>query len=354
MKTRDKVILIALAVIAFGWIIYLVKSVLAPFIFSLVAAYLLNPLVDYLTRRLKFSRLLATSLIIGLFITILTIAGMTILPIIYTQLVALIDVLPTYYAIVTDEIYPLLMEKLQHYGVVLHTDLTQIIDQDELNAHLLNMSQQVFKNALSSSLTLINLISLLFITPVLIFYLLKDWNILLLKIRSYLPRNVSGPIEELMKEMDRTMSGYIRGQINVCLILALAYGIGLNFTGLNFGFLIGFLTGIFAFIPYVAMIGGITAATIVGLFQWGFDGAHITIVASVFITIHLIESNYLTPKLIGEKVGLHPVWVIFGLFFFGALFGFTGVLLALPLSAASGVIIRFFALRYKKRYTNYG
>jgi len=351
MKIKDKIILVVLSLVAFGWIIYLVKSVLTPFIFSLVAAYLLNPLVDYLTRKMKFSRLVATSLIIGLFFVILAIIALTIFPIIYSQFVALVDVLPSYFQTLVDEIYPMAMEKLRHFGVALHTDLTQIIDENKINAHLISFSQNILSNALSSSLTLINVISVIFITPVLIFYLLKDWDIFLQKLHSYLPRSVSNPIEELMHDMDRTLSGYIRGQINVCLILGIAYAAGLSFVGLNFGFLIGLLTGLFAFIPYVAMICGVSAAIIVALFQWGFDGGHIAAVAVIFLVIHLIESNFLTPKLIGAKVGLHPVWVIFGLFFFGALFGFIGVLLALPLSAASGVILRFFALRYKKRYT---
>jgi len=351
MKIKDKIILVAAALIALGWIIYLVKGVLAPFIFSMVAAYLLNPLVDYLTSKLKFSRLAATSLIIGLFFAILTVISLTIFPIIYSQLVALIDVLPSYFQTLVDEIYPIIMEKLRHFGVVLHADLTQIIDENKINEHLISFSQNILSNALSSSLTLINIVSVIFITPVLIFYLLKDWDIFIKKLHSYLPRSVSNPVEELMHEMDRTLSGYIRGQINVCLMLGIAYAAGLSFVGLNFGFLIGMITGLFAFIPYVAMICGVTVAIVVALFQWGFDGGHVAAVAVVFLVIHLIESNFLTPKLIGEKVGLHPVWVIFGLFFFGALFGFIGVLLALPLSAVSGVIIRFFALRYKKRYT---
>jgi predicted PurR-regulated permease PerM len=351
MKIKDKILFTLVILLAFGWIIYLVKSVLTPFIFSLIAAYLLNPLVNYLVNKFRFSRLAATALIIGLFFGILTLVVLTLFPIIYSQLAALIDILPTYFQTIVDEIYPMFMAKLQHFGVVLHTDLTQIIDEEKINSHLISFSQEIFTNALSSSLTLINLVSLVFITPVLIFYLLKDWDIFCAKLRSYLPRSVSNPIEDLMRDMDKTLSGYIRGQINVCLILAIAYGTALNFTGLNFGFLIGLLTGLFAFIPYVAMICGISIAIIIGLFQWGFDVGHISIVALVFISINLIESNFLVPKLIGEKVGLHPVWVIFGLFFFGTLFGFVGVLLALPLSAISGVIIRFCARSYKKRYT---
>lgn len=351
MKTKDKIIIATIVLILFGWLIYLVKSVLTPFIFSLVVAYLLNPLVGYLSSKYKLSRLTATALIIGLFFVILAVVSLTVFPIIYSQFTALIDILPSYFQILIDDFYPKVTTKLNEFGVALHTDLSHLINQEKINAQLLDLSQEVLKNALSSSFTLINIISVIFITPILIFYLLKDWDIFIAKLHTYLPRSVSNSMEDLIKEMDKTLSGYIRGQINVCLIIASAYAIFLNLTGLNFGFLIGLLTGLFCFIPYVAMLCGITAAVIVGLFQWGFDLGHILVVSSVFISINLIESNFLVPKLIGSKVGLHPVWVIFGLFFFGALFGFIGVLLALPLSAISGVLLRFIALRYKKRFT---
>ena len=173
--------------------------------------------------------------------------------------------------------------------------------------------------------------------------------------------SINGTVLTLSKRLTSTISNVIltyspfgnnvRGQFNVCLILVIIYSSLLSFTGLNFGFLIGFLTGLFSFIPYVGMLSGVTAAIAVALFQWGFDTSHISAVSLVFIFGQIVESNFLTPKLIGAKIGLHPVWLIFGLFIFGALFGFIGVLVAVPLTAICGVIIKHFALEYKKKFT---
>ena len=222
---------------------------------------------------------------------------------------------------------------------------------EKINSKLIELSKNIFDNAITSSIVLINVISIIFIAPILVFYLLKDWDLFLKKINSYLPRRISAPVKEIAKEIDKTLSGYIRGQFNVCIILAIIYAALLSICGLNFGFLIGFLTGLFAFVPYIGMLLGVTAAIIASLFQWGFDISHIAVISSIFIFGHLIESNFLTPKLIGSKIGLHPIWIIFGLFVFGALFGFVGVLIAVPLTAIFGVIIKYFAIEYKKKFT---
>jgi predicted PurR-regulated permease PerM len=187
--------------------------------------------------------------------------------------------------------------------------------------------------------------------PILVFYLLKDWDILMQKIYELLPRGVAGTAKQIAKEIDKTLAGYVRGQFHVCLILAAFYSISLSLAGLNFGFLIGFLTGMFAFMPYIGMLFGTSAAIIIALFQWGFNFTNLAPVGIIFLVAQLIESNFLTPKLIVNKIGLHTVWIIFGLFVFGVLLGFVGVLLALPLTAICGVIIKYFLLQYKKKFT---
>jgi predicted PurR-regulated permease PerM len=197
---------------------------------------------------------------------------------------------------------------------------------------------------------LINILSLIFITPILVFYLLKDWNILMIKIYELLPKSIAKQTKEVAGDINKTLAGYVRGQFNVCLILAIFYAASLSLVGLNFGFLIGFLTGMFAFVPYVGMFCGTVAAIVVALFQWGFDFTYLSLVAAIFLLAQLVESNFLTPKLIGDKIGIHPVWMIFGLFVFGVLFGFLGVLFAVPLTAIFGVIAKYFALQYKRKF----
>lgn len=351
MKVKDKVIFTLVAIAGFCWLIYLVKSVLTPFICSLIIAYFLDPLVDRLNEKYKISRLVATSLILGLFIITLGVLGSLLLPIIYAQLLAFIDVLPDYFQTLVNDFYPKVANTLNKVGLKVDGDFSHLIANEQITSRFVDMSKNLFDNAINSSITLINIFSLIFITPILVFYLLKDWDILIKSVNDFLPRSFSSPAKKIAGDIDKTLSGYVRGQFNVCFILGIIYSGLLSFTGLNFGFLIGFLTGLFCFIPYVGMFCGITTAIVVALFQWGFDPTHITAVALVFVFGQIIESNFLVPKLIGSRIGLHPVWIIFGLFIFGALFGFVGVLIAVPLTAICGVIIKHFALEYKKRYT---
>lgn len=346
MQTRAIIILLIIS--AFCGMLYLIKSVLAPFICSLVIAYFLDPLVHYLTNKHKLSRITATSLILGLFLSIFVSVSAVLFPIIYIQTADLIEALPRYLQIITHDFYPKIVATVAPFGIELDGDFAHLVNNDK--ARFVAMSQDFLGSALSSSITLINILSLIFITPILIFYLLKDWDILTTKIYSLLPKTIAKPIKEIANEINETLAGYVRGQFNVCVILAIFYSISLSIVGLNFGFLIGFLTGMFAFVPYIGMLVGTTAAVVLALFQWGLDFTHLGFVALIFLFAQLVESNFLTPKLIGDKIGIHPVWMIFGLFVFGVLFGFFGVLLAVPLTAICGVIARYFALKYKKKF----
>ena len=349
MKTKDKIIFSIFIIAVIFLLIYLIRSVLTPFICSLIIAYFLDPLVDRLTSRYGLSRLTATSLIMGLFFTVFTGLCLILLPIIYTQSIALIDILPHYMQTIADDFYPQIANSLNKLGFKMQTDFSHLIEEQQIGTKFIKLSGEIFNNAISSSLTLINILSLIFITPILIFYLLKDWDILIKNINDFLPKTIATQAREIGCEINKTLSGYVRGQFNVCLILGIIYSSLLSITGLNFGFLIGLLTGLFSFIPYIGMLSGVLTAIIIALFQWGFDLSHVGLVSSVFIFGQIIESNFLTPKLIGSKIGLHPVWLIFGLFVFGVLFGFIGVLIAVPLTAICGVIIKHFVFRYKSR-----
>lgn len=349
MRTKEKLTIGAIICTIFVGMIYLIKSVLAPFICSLVIAYFLDPLVDYLTDKHKIKRPVATALILGLFLSVFVSASAILLPVIYTQTAGLIDALPKYFHIIIHDFYPQIVRFLGGLGINLDNDLSRLMTKGD-NSYFVNISRNFFVDALSSSVTFINVLSLIFITPILVFYLLKDWDILMEKTYGFLPKFAAKPTKEIAQGIDRTLAGYVRGQFNVCLILAIFYSISLSFAGLNFGFLIGFLTGMLAFIPFVGMLIGVSAATIVALFQWGFDVPNLALVATIFLFAQIVESNFLTPKLVGDKIGLHPVWLIFGLFVFGTLLGFIGVLLAVPLSAICGVIIKYFSLRYKEKF----
>ncbi|MDB2550927.1 AI-2E family transporter, partial [Rickettsiales bacterium] len=166
----------------------------------------------------------------------------------------------------------------------------------------------------------------------------------------YLPSKYKNKIEQIISDIDQIISKYLRGQLTVCLILGAIYAISLNHLELNYGFLIGILTGLLTFIPYVGMLIGVTASYIIALFQWGLSPYHFALIALIFIVGQIVESNYFTPKLVGDQVGIHPVWIIFGLFAFGILFGFIGLLMAIPLTAISKILLQHYFLFYKKKY----
>lgn len=351
IKNKESFIIFS---VVFGIIllaIYQTREVLAPFVLAFIIAYLLNPLADLIVRKLRVSRLIAALFIVSLFFTGLILALLFITPIIHSQFMSLVDSMPQYAEQFSRDFYPKIVTFAAKFGVVLENDIAALASHWRINEHIGDFLREYAIDIFSSTLGLVNILSLIFIMPVLIFYLLSDWKIMLEKIKNYLPKSYAIDIENLFREVDQILSGYLHGQFNVCIILGLIYAICLSILGLNFGFLIGLVTGLLSFIPYVGMIFGFTAAIIVALFQWGLDSVQIAFVALIFLSGQLIEANFLTPNLIGKKINLHPMWVMFGLFFFGCLLGFVGVLLAVPLSAVCGVLIRNLALRYKKYYT---
>lgn len=350
MNTKEKAFVTLVVSLIFCWLVYLVKSILTPFICSIVIAYFLNPLVERFHKQHHISRLRATSLILGLFFSTLISSGLLIFPVIYSQMIDFIDTLPGYFKTFSADFYPKVSGTMSDLGFSVESNFSSSAVKEQIATKVLSFSRDVLGNAINSSSVIIDILSMVFIMPILLFYFLKDWDLVVKTINEYLPKSGAAQIRKVFHDIDQTMSGYIRGQFNVCLMLGIIYSALLSCTGLNFGFLIGFLTGMLVFIPYVGMLIGITSAIIVALFQWGFDFGNIGLVVLVFFVGQVIESNFLTPKLVGSKVGLHPMWLIFGLFFFGVLFGFIGVLFAVPLTAISGVIVKHLAAEYKKRF----
>lgn len=320
-----------------------------PFVVSIIIAYLLNPSVNYLDKKLSLPRLFSSLLIVVFFAAVFVSICMVLFPVIYNQFIGLTSVFPAYLEKFTNEIYPQILIKVSEIGFEVNYDIKSLLSNDNVTTGFFNVSKGLFQNAFSSTIVVINILSLIFISPILIFYLLKDWDKMINCINSFLPIAYAKSIRSIAKEIDDTLAKYLRGQFNVCLILGIIYASLLSYSGLNFGFLIGFLTGFLSFIPYVAMLIGITIAIIVALFQWGFDLVNLGIVSAIFIFGQMVEANFLTPKLIGDKIGVHPIWVIFGLFFFGLVLGAVGLIMAVPLTAIFGVVIRNLAITYQKK-----
>jgi predicted PurR-regulated permease PerM len=198
----------------------------------------------------------------------------------------------------------------------------------------------------SGGQALIGIVSLLVVAPVVAFYLLVDWDRMVAKVDSWVPAAQRQTVRDLAREMDTAVSGFLRGQTIVCLILGGIYAVGLFMIGLNFGVLIGLSAGLLSFIPYIGSLLGLVVAVGVAIAQFWPDWTMIGMVLAVFVVGQFIEGNILSPKLVGETVGLHPVWLMFALLAAGSLFGFLGLLLAVPVAASVGVLARFVLRQY--------
>lgn len=322
------------------WTMYLLRSVICPFLFAIIIAYFFNPLVTKLNKQHKISRL-CSSLTIVLILVILLIIILTILlPVIFEQLLEFGTAFEDYLKIAIDNIYPKVIGFIDAIDTRLDSNFKSLLDEKTVNARIFDFSGNILKNALTSSLNLIDIIIATIITPILIFYFLKDWLKITNTISDNLPRKITLISRKIFADINSVLLGYIGGQINVCLILASFYSITLSFSHLHFGFLIGLFAGFVTFIPYVGITLGVSISLIVGFFQWGFDIKHLMIIIIIFTIGNIVETDFLIPKLIGTKIGLHPLWVIFGLFAFTKLFGIPGLLLAVPLTAVTGVIVK--------------
>jgi predicted PurR-regulated permease PerM len=205
---------------------------------------------------------------------------------------------------------------------------------------------RVLRGLWSGGMAVINLLSLIFITPVVAFYLLRDWDDLVARVDTWLPRQHAPVIRQLMGEIDRVLAAFVRGTGSVCLVLGVFYAAALTIVGLDFGLVVGLGAGLISFVPFVGALVGLVVSGALALVQFWPNFLDISLVVGVFAVGQVVEGNFLTPKFVGDKVGLHPVWVIFALLAGGAVFGFVGVLLAVPAAAAVGILVRFAMKRY--------
>lgn len=327
------------------FILFLVvfSSILLPFVAGLALAYFLNPVADRL-ERLGMSRLLAAVVILITCILVLVVGLIIIVPVLVTQLAGFISNFPGYFtqlqSLIANQDSPWLQKYLGINSSVIQDNLSGFLKQ---GAGFLTALLQSLWN---SGKSLIDLAGLFVVTPVVAFYMLLDWERMVKSIDSWVPRDHVKTVRQIAREMNAAIAGFIRGQGTLCLILGSYYALGLTLTGLNFGLLIGLFSGLISFIPYIGSTIGLVLAISVALVQFWPDWIMVCLVAAVFFSGQFIEGNILQPKLVGSSVGLHPVWLMFALFAFGSLLGFTGMLIAVPAAAAVGVLVRFVLSRY--------
>ena len=328
-----------LAAAAAVLVLWLLGDVILPFVLGGAVAYVLDPIADRL-ERWGMSRVWATVTITLLAILIFVVTILLIVPTLIRQAEQLID------------IAPVLLQRLQAWLTETFPDI--VIEDSPARQQLAAIGEAVQSRAavllnsvLSSAVSFFNVIFVLVVVPVVAFYLLLDWDRMVAEIDDLLPREHAPTIRRLAREIDATLAGFIRGQGTVMLIQGIYYAAALMIAGLQFGLIVGAVAGLISFIPYVGAIVGGALAIGLALFQFWGDWLMIVVVAAIFASGQVLEGNVLTPKLVGGSVGLHPVWLLFALAVFGALFGFVGLLVAVPVAAMIGVVARFALARYK-------
>ncbi|MGN8276980.1 AI-2E family transporter [Pseudomonas sp. SMN5] len=325
--------------------IYLLHPILTPFLVSLLLAYLFDPVVDRL-EKLGLSRTWGVVAVFALFTLIVSALLLVLIPMLAKQLVRLY------------ELAPQMLDWLQHVAVPWVQAKLGLADGfwkfDKVKAAISEHMGQttdivgvVLSQATASSLALIGWLANLVLIPVVAFYLLRDWDLMMAKIRSLLPRHREAHIMSLTGECHEVLGAFVRGQLLVMVALGFIYAAGLMLVGLELGLLIGMIAGLAAIVPYMGFVIGIGAALIAGLFQFGGDLYPMIGIVAVFMVGQALEGMVLTPLLVGDRIGLHPVAVIFAILAGGELFGFTGILLALPVAAVIMVLVRHMHDLYK-------
>jgi predicted PurR-regulated permease PerM len=323
--------------------LYVFSGILLPFVAGMVLAYFLDPVADRL-ERLGLSRLMATVVILIAFIVVLVLAFVILIPVLATQMADFASKLPEYLTrlqtLITSFDPRWLEEKFGVDANGLREGLNSLLTSG------FGLLTTVFTSVWSSGVALVSVVSLFVVTPVVAFYMLLDWDRMVAIVDSWVPRDYVQTVRAIAKDINTATAGFVRGQGTLCLVLGAMYATGLTLTGLNFAILIGLFAGLISFIPYVGSLTGLVLAVGVAFVQFWPDWTMVAAVAGVFFVGQFVEGNILQPRLVGKSVGLHPVWLMFSLFAFGALFGFVGLLIAVPASAAVAVLVRFAIARY--------
>lgn len=333
------------ALAAFILFLWLFQSILLPFIAGFVLAYFLDPVADRL-EAIGLPRVAATLIIITAAILAVIFVVLLVVPVLADQAIRLAQDLPQLVnALIAqfDKSAPqFLKDLIARSGTNVPGSL------GEFASRAAGWAAAVIASLWSGGMALVNVLSLLVVTPIVAFYLLADWDHIVAKVDGWLPRDHVEEVRAIARDINTAMAGFIRGQGTVCLLLGVFYAAALSLAGLKFGLAIGLGAGFLSFIPYIGALTGGVAAIGIALVQFWPDIGSIALIIAIFAAGQFVEGNFLSPKLVGGSIGLHPVWLMFALFAFGYVFGFLGLLLAVPMAAAAGVLVRYALSQYLK------
>lgn len=338
MNVERQVVFWLAAAILFTLGVLLLQNVLLPFVAGLVVAYALNPIVERLSRT-GLPRPLVSAVVVLLLVFVLALAIVFLVPMIVSQAQQAHATLPDEVARITTHLETWARERLGERFEGLQKGIEKRLS--ELSSSWSGLAGTLARSLWDQGIAVVNFLALLLVTPVVIFYMLADWPAIVAAVDRWLPRDHAATIRRVTGEVDSAIAAFIRGQGLVCIILAILYAIGLTWAGLRYGLLIGAATGVLSFVPFVGWTTGLlTAAAFALIEHWPSYGVLLKVLA-VFAVGQALDAGVLTPRIVGPKIGLHPVWLIFALFVFSYLFGFVGTLVAVPLAAAIAVLVRF-------------
>lgn len=335
-------------VIVFVACLALFRPILTPFVIGLLLAYLLNPLVVRLSR-VGVGRTWASALVLVLAFVVFIGALLLLMPLLQQQIADLISKLPNLFGVVRDNVMSLIAFAQSRLSPETAAKVQDSVGGalGDAAGYLTKLLGGLVAGIWTSGLAFVNVVSLLFITPLVAFYMLDDWDRIVSAIDNQIPRRNVATVRYLANDIDKHLAGYVRGVSTICLILAVYYGTALTLVGLDFGLIIGLLIGLLSFIPFVGAITGFVLSVGLALVQFS-EFTSVLLVVGIFVIGQVVEGNVLQPWLVGRSVNLHPVWIIFALLAGGTVFGFLGVLLGVPIAVVISVLLRFVFRRYRE------
>ncbi len=344
MRLKDRILFWLAVAAGFTFFLWLFQPILLPFITGIIIAYLLNPLVLKL-ERFNIKRTLSAIVILVMFIVTVVLLLILVTPRIYQEMLQLAQAAPGYIDVFWQRIEPVLqMLQIEISEATLNENLRDLIKNNISST--LNLSTSLLGEIVNSGRALLDLLIFFLITPLVSFFLMKDWPSLSSWVEEMLPRNEKKDVMQLLGKIDRKIAGFIRGQMIVAFVLGILYALLLIIIGLQYGFLIGLVSGILSIIPLFGSIVGLLLGVCTALLQGG-SLVFVLLVAGIFMLGQFLEGNFITPKIMSGSVGLHPLWILFALMAGNSLLGVLGMLLAIPVAASVGVLAEYFISQYK-------
>ena len=337
-RQQRQVLFWSAVAILFVCLILVLQAVLLPFVAGIVLAYALNPIADRL-ERLGLGRLAASALTVAMLVVVFILILVILVPLLLQQAQQIVASLPSDMQSIRPQLEAWAREQFGDR----FNEFQSAVEQgfNELSKNWAGFAGSIAQGAWDRGWALLDFIAVLLITPIVVFYLLVDWPKMLKQLGEMLPRDHESSIRRVVGDIDLALSAFIRGQGLVCLTLGTLYTVGLTLIGLEYGLLVGIFTGILTFVPVVGSVLGLITASVLAIIQGWPDLTLLLMVVGIFAAGQALDASFLTPRIVGPKVGLHPVGLIFALFVFSYLFGFVGVLVAVPMAAAIGVLVRF-------------